>query len=72
MKNEIRFKKKEILRLIEQGNDRELCFIMLYEVYERGAFSNLVIKKADKASLWILYVPCCTALSHIRSLSTSW
>ncbi len=50
MKNEIRFKKKEILRLIEQGNDRELCFIMLYEVYERGAFSNLVIKKADKAA----------------------
>ncbi|MCR4688576.1 MAG: 16S rRNA (cytosine(967)-C(5))-methyltransferase RsmB [Saccharofermentans sp.] len=50
MKNEIRFKKKDILKLIEQGNDRELCFIMLYEVYEEGAFSNLVIKKADKAA----------------------
>lgn len=50
MKNEIRYKKKEISRLIEQGNERELCFLMLYEVYENGAFSNLVIKKADKVA----------------------
>lgn len=46
-KAEIRYKKKEIAKLIKDGNDRELCFLMLYEVWENDGFSNLVIKKAD-------------------------
>ena len=48
MSVQIRFKKKDISKLIETGNERELCFLMLYQVYFEGAFSNLVIKKADK------------------------
>ena len=48
MSSEVRYKKKDITNLIESGNERELCFLMLYQVYEEGAFSNLVIKKADK------------------------
>ncbi len=50
MSNQMRFKKKDILRIIESGNERELCFLMLYQVYFEGAFSNLVLKKADKAA----------------------
>ena len=50
MSTEISYKKKDILKLIETGNERELCFLMLYQVYFEGAFSNLVIKKADKAA----------------------
>ncbi len=50
MNNPIRYKKRDIIRLLEAGNERELCFLMLYQVYEEGAFSNLVIKKADKAA----------------------
>ncbi|MCI1769038.1 MAG: hypothetical protein LKM40_02525 [Mageeibacillus sp.] len=45
---DVKFKKKDIEKLIEDGNDRELCFLMLFEVYEEDAFSNLVIKKADR------------------------
>ena len=48
MSIQIRFKKKDITKLIESGNERELCFLMLNQVYEESAFSNLVIKKADK------------------------
>lgn len=50
MSIEIRFKKKDIAKLLESGNERELCFLMLYQVYVEGAFSNLVIKKADLAA----------------------
>ena len=50
MSTEISYKKKDILKLIETGNERELCFLMLYQVYFEGAFSNLVTKKADKAA----------------------
>lgn len=48
MSEEIKFKKKELQRLISEDNERELCFLMLYCVYEEDAYSNLVIKKADK------------------------
>lgn len=50
MNNQIRYKKNDILRIIESGNERELCFLMLYQVYFEGAFSNLVLKKADKSA----------------------
>ena len=50
MNNLISYKKKDITRILETGNERELCFLMLYQVYEEGAFSNLVIKKADKVA----------------------
>ena len=50
MSTQIKYKKKDITKLIEAGNERELCFLMLYQVYVEGAFSNLVIKKADKAA----------------------
>ena len=48
MPDEIKYKKKELQRLIAEDNERELCFLMLYWVYEKDAYSNLVIKKADK------------------------
>lgn len=48
MPDEIKYKKKELQRLIAENNERELCFLMLYWVYEKDAYSNLVIKKADK------------------------
>ena len=48
MPDEIEYKKKELQRLIAEANERELCFLMLYWVYEKDAYSNLVIKKADK------------------------
>lgn len=48
MPDEIEYKKKELQRLITEANERELCFLMLYWVYEKDAYSNLVIKKADK------------------------
>ena len=48
MADEIKYKKKELARLIAEDNERELCFLMLYWVYEKDAYSNLVIKKADK------------------------
>ena len=48
MADEIQYKKKELARLIAEDNERELCFLMLYWVYEKDAYSNLVIKKADK------------------------
>ena len=48
MSDEIKYKKKELQRLIAEDNERELCFLMLYWVYEKDAYSNLVIKKADK------------------------
>ena len=50
MSVQINYKKKEITKLIEAGNERELCFLMLFQVYAEAAFSNLVIKKADKVS----------------------
>ena len=50
MSTQIKYKKKDILKLVEAGNERELCFLMLYQVYVEGAFSNLVIRKADKAA----------------------
>ncbi len=51
MSNQMRYKKKDIIRIIESGNERELCFLMLYQVYVEGAFSNLILKKADKAAV---------------------
>ena len=48
MTDEIKYKKKELQRLIAEDNERGLCFLMLYWVYEKDAYSNLVIKKADK------------------------
>ncbi len=48
MAEEIRYKKKELQKIIADGKERELCFLMLYWVYEKDAYSNLVIKKADK------------------------
>ena len=48
MSDEIKYKKKELQKLIVDDNERELCFLMLYLVYEEEAYSNLVIKKADK------------------------
>ena len=38
---------KTIADLIGSGNARELTALMLYEVYENGAYSNLVLKKCD-------------------------
>ena len=38
----------DIKRLIREGNDKELCFLLLYRVLEEGAYSNLVLKQADK------------------------
>ena len=48
MSEEIRYKKKELYKIISEDKERELCFLMLYWVYEKDAYSNLVIKKADK------------------------
>ena len=48
MSDEIKYKKKELYKIISDGNERELGFLMLYWVYEKDAYSNLVIKKADK------------------------
>lgn len=48
MSDEIKYKKKELQKLIADDNERELCFLMLYLVYEEEAYSNLVIRKADK------------------------
>ena len=48
MPDEIKYKKKELQKIIADDNERELCFLMLYWVYEKDAYSNLVIKKADK------------------------
>ena len=48
MSDEIKYKKKELYKIISEGNERELGFLMLYWVYEKDAYSNLVIKKADK------------------------
>ena len=50
MSIQMRYKKKDIIKILESGNERELCFLMLYQVYFEGAFSNLVLKKADKAA----------------------
>ena len=52
MADEIKYKKKELARLIAEDNERELCFLMLYWVYEKDAYSNLVIKKADKIATY--------------------
>ena len=51
MSDDITYKKKELQKIIADDNDRELCFLMLYWVYEKDAYSNLVIKKADKIRL---------------------
>ena len=48
MSDDIRYKKKELIKIISDDNERELCFLMLYWVYEKDAYSNLVITKADK------------------------
>ena len=48
MSDDIRYKKKELIKIISDDNERELCFLMLYWVFEKDAYSNLVIKKADK------------------------
>ena len=48
MSEDITYKKKDLLKIISDGNERELGFLMLYWVYEKDAYSNLVIKKADK------------------------
>ena len=48
MPEEIRYKKKELYKIISEDKEREICFLMLYWVYEKDAYSNLVIKKADK------------------------
>ena len=48
MSDDIKYKKKELQKIIAGDNERELCFLMLYWVYEKDAYSNLVIKKADK------------------------
>ena len=48
MPDPIKYKKKELQKIIADDNERELCFLMLYWVYEKDAYSNLVIKKADK------------------------
>ena len=50
MTSPIKYKKKDIIKLIETGNERELCFQMLYQVYFDDAFSNLILKKTDKAA----------------------
>ena len=42
---DVKFKKKDIEKLIEDGNDRELCFLMLFEVYEEDAFSISLFSK---------------------------
>ncbi len=39
-----------IRTLLDSGNIRELCALMLYEVYENGAYTNLVLKQADMAA----------------------
>ena len=46
MSDDIKYKKKELQKIISEDNERELCFLMLYWVYEKDAYSNLVIKKA--------------------------
>ena len=38
---------KKITELCRAGNVRELTALMLHEVYENGAYSNLVLKKCD-------------------------
>ena len=48
MSDDITYKKKDLQKIIADDNERELCFLMLYWVYENDAYSNLVIKKADK------------------------
>ncbi|MCR5328624.1 MAG: 16S rRNA (cytosine(967)-C(5))-methyltransferase RsmB [Saccharofermentans sp.] len=50
MSEDIGFKKKDLHKIISDGNERELGFLMLYWVYEKDAYSNLVIKKADKTA----------------------
>ena len=40
-----------IISSLIDGNDiRELCALMLYEVYEKGAYTNLVLRDADNVS----------------------
>ena len=39
---------RTIAELCRAGNVRELTALMLHEVYENGAYSNLVLKKCDK------------------------
>ena len=39
---------KVISDLTSKDNMRELCALMLYEVYENGAYTNLVLKKCDQ------------------------
>ena len=39
---------KVISELTAKDNMRELCALMLYEVYENGAYTNLVLKKCDQ------------------------
>lgn len=38
----------DIKSLVKEGNDKELCFLLLYRVLEEGAYSNLVLKQADR------------------------
>ena len=38
----------DIRTLIKEGKDKELCFLLLYRVLEEGAYSNLVLKQADR------------------------
>ena len=38
---------RTISSLIDDNNMRELCALMLYEVYAKGAYTNLVLKQAD-------------------------
>ncbi|MBP5261647.1 MAG: 16S rRNA (cytosine(967)-C(5))-methyltransferase RsmB [Clostridiales bacterium] len=40
-----------ISSLIEKDGMRELCALMLYEVYENGAYTNLVIKRCDQIAV---------------------
>ena len=39
---------KTITRLIRQNDMRKLCALMLYEVFENGAYTNLILKRSDE------------------------
>ncbi len=41
---------RTIRSLIASDNMRELCALMLYEVYAKGAYTNLILRQADAAS----------------------
>ena len=41
---------KILSQLVDENNMREICALLLYQVYEEGAYTNLVIKDCDRVA----------------------